>query len=80
MWRDANGPCEANNIEVSGSMVSWSWSCAGAKATIHWRGVVRYHSDTLDGELAVRTALTGQPPIEKTQPVTGRYLGPCDND
>jgi hypothetical protein len=63
---------------VSGGTVRWSWSCATDKVTVQFEGVVHYHGETLDGELTMRTNTADQPPIEKSQSVTGRYLGPCD--
>jgi hypothetical protein len=44
---------------------------------IHSEGLMHYHGATSDGEFTIRTALAGHPPFERSQTVTGRYLGPC---
>jgi hypothetical protein len=77
--RDADHPCKIDKTDVSGDTVRWSWSCVTDKATFQSEGVVHYHGETLDGELTTRTSTPGHPPIEKSQALTGRYLGPCDN-
>src|SRR6516164_10194561 len=41
-------------------------------------GVVHYHGVTLDGEYTVHGIIPGQLPIDRTMPVTGLYLRPCD--
>ena len=43
-------------------------------------GVVRYHGVTVEGEYTVHGVIPGQPPIDRTMPVTGLYLGPCDSE
>ncbi len=77
--RDADHPCKIDKTDVSGDTVRWSWSCTTEKATFQSEGVVHYHGETLDGELTTRTSTAGHPPIEKSQSLTGRYLGPCDD-
>jgi hypothetical protein len=73
-------PCKIDKTNVSGPTVSWSWSCTTADATVHSEGVVHYHGHTLDGEITVRTSTPGHPPIERSHPLMGRYLGPCDGN
>jgi hypothetical protein len=38
-------------------------------------GVVHYHGVTVDGEYTVHGVIPGQPPIDRTMPVTDFYLG-----
>jgi hypothetical protein len=42
-------------------------------------GVVHYHGVPVEGEDTVHGVIPGQPPIDRTMPVTGLYLGPCDS-
>jgi hypothetical protein len=74
---DANHPCKVDRTEVTGSTVRWSTSCSTADTTVHVDGVVHYRGETLDGEFTVRTTTAGRPPIDRSQEMTGRYLGPC---
>jgi hypothetical protein len=76
---DPNHPCKVDQTDVSGDTVRWSWSCTTDKATVQSAGVAHYHGETLDGALTTRTSTAGHPPIEKSQSLTGRYLGPCDD-
>ena len=43
-------------------------------------GVVHYHGVTVEGEYTVHGVMPGQAPIDRTMPVTGLYLGPCDSE
>lgn len=76
----AGQPCkaDADKTGVNGGTVRWSWGCATAKVTYHSEGVLHYHGETVDGEYTFRSSLSGHPPFEKSQSLTGRYLGPCD--
>jgi len=76
---DADHPCKVDQTDVSGDTVRWSWSCATDKVTVQSKGVVHYHGETLDGALTTRTSTAGHPPIERSQSLTGRHLGPCDD-
>jgi hypothetical protein len=77
--RDADHPCRIDKTDVSGDTVRWSGSCATDKVTLQSKGIVHYHGETLDGELTLRTSSAGHLQIEKSQAMTGRYLGPCDD-
>ena len=54
-------------------------TCAMPQIMINVDGVVRYHEVTVEGEYTVHGVIPGQPPIDRTVPVTGLYLGPCDS-
>jgi len=49
-----------------------------ARSIDQTNGVVHYHGVTLDGEYTVHGIIPGQLPIDRTMPVTGLYLRPCD--
>jgi hypothetical protein len=75
--RDASHPCKIDKTDVSGGTVRWSTTCATADTTVHVERVVHYNGEALDGEFTVRTMITGRSPIDRSQQLTGRYLGPC---
>lgn len=77
--RDPDHPCKIDKTEVDGGTVKWSTTCATPQITVHQEGIVRYRGETLDGELTLRSTRPEHPPIERTQPLKGRYLGPCDD-
>ena len=72
--------CKIDQTNVSGGTVSWSMTCAMPQIMINVDGVVHYHGVTVEGEYTVHGVIPGQPPINKTMPVTGLYLGPCDSN
>ena len=55
-------------------------TCAMPQIMINVDGVVHYHGVTVEGEYTVHGVIPGQPPIKRTMPVTGLYLGPCDSE
>jgi Protein of unknown function (DUF3617) len=75
----ANPLCKVDKTDVRGGTVRWSWSCTTETTTVHSEGILHYHGEALDGEYTFRTRLVGHPPVEKSQSLTGRYLGPCDS-
>jgi Protein of unknown function (DUF3617) len=74
---DADQPCTIDKTDVSGGTVSWSVSCATPKATVHQAWVEHYHGETMDGEVTFQSIVPDHPPVERTQQIKGRYLGPC---
>jgi hypothetical protein len=75
---DPSHPCKIDRTAVAGGMVNWSMTCVTPQVTIREVGFVHYHGVMLDGKFTLSSARPGQPPIEKTQILKGRYLGPCD--
>jgi hypothetical protein len=78
--RDGYQPCKLDKTNVSDGAVSWSMTCAMSQIMIKVDGVVHYHGVTVEGEYTVHGVIPGQPPIHRTIPVTGLYLGPCDSN
>jgi Protein of unknown function (DUF3617) len=72
--------CKIDKTNISGGTVSWSMTCAMPHIMINVDGVVHYHGVTVEGEYTVHGIIPGQPPIDRTMPVTGLYLGPCDSE
>jgi len=72
--------CKIDKTNISGGTVSWSMTCAMPQIMINVDGVVHYHGVTVKGEYTVHGVIPGQPPIDRTMPVTGLYLGPCDSE
>jgi hypothetical protein len=70
--------CAVDKTEVNGDTVSWSTTCTTPRVMLHIEGTAHYHGETLDGEFVVRSKTADGPPIEGTQQLRGRYLGPCE--
>ena len=75
-----HGPnvCKMDKTEANGGTLRWSVTCTSPKFTFHEDWVVHYHGETMDGQFTLRTTPPDRPPIERTQQISGRYLGPCD--
>lgn len=72
-------PCTIDKPERSGGTLSWSATCIAGEITIEEKLIGHYTGETLDGVYTVRSTKAGGSPIETSQPLTGRYLGPCDD-
>jgi hypothetical protein len=70
--------CAVDRTDVNGDTVSWSTTCTTPRITIHIEGTAHYHGETLDGVFVIRSKTPDGPPIERTQQLRGRYLGPCE--
>ena len=70
-------PCQIDKTDVDGGTLSWSMTCATPKITVHEEWIEHYHGETMDGQFTLRGTTPDHPPVEKTQPLKGRYLGPC---
>jgi hypothetical protein len=71
--------CTMDKTETNGGTLRWSVTCTSPKFTFHEDWVVHYHGDTMDGQFTLHGNMPdNRPPIEKTQQISGRYLGPCD--
>ena len=72
-------PCKIDQSDVTGDTVRWLITCDTPKGTRSEEGLVHYHGVTLDGIVTTRVVTpSGFAPLVFSQPITGRYLGPCD--
>jgi hypothetical protein len=71
-------PCTIDKKDVTGGTVSWSVTCVTTKMTVHQDWIMHYHGETMDGQYHLRGNTPSHSPIERTQQLKGRYLGPCD--
>jgi hypothetical protein len=74
------GPCKVDKTELNDGTASWSATCVTPKFTLHQEWVEHYHGETMDGQYTLRSSVPDQPPIERTQLLEGRYLGPCETN
>jgi len=68
-----------DRMERSGGSIAWSMTCATQNGTLHSDGTGHYTLDALDVSIKSRTIAAQGLPLEVSNHVTGRYLGPCDN-
>ena len=72
--------CKVEKTDVNGGTLLWSVNCTAPKFTTHQEWVLHFHAETMDGQFTVRITMPDHPPIERTQQVNGRYLGPCTTE
>lgn len=71
--------CTMDRMQRSGGSIVWAMTCATQNGTLHSEGTGRYTADTLEVSIKSRTIARQGMPLEVSNHVTGRYLGPCDN-
>lgn len=74
----AEGQCKVERLKQEGATVSWASTCTMPEATVHSEGTAHYNGDRMEADFTTRTTHAGQSPIQVSQHVNGRYLGPCD--
>jgi|SRR5579884_1578953 len=75
----AQSQCKVERMDRNGGTVSWVTTCTTPDATVHSEGTARYSGDRMDASFRSRTTpRRGGQPMEASNTVTGRYLGPCD--
>ncbi len=72
------GPCKLDKMEASGGTIKWAATCTSPDSVVRSEGVAHYNGDTMEADFTMRTTAKGSPPMEMSQHMTGRYLGPCD--
>jgi uncharacterized protein DUF3617 len=74
----AEGQCKVERLQQNGATVSWASTCKTPQATVHSEGTAHYNGDRMEANFTTRTTHASGPPIQVSQHVDGRYLGPCD--
>ncbi|HEX6443067.1 MAG TPA: DUF3617 family protein [Stellaceae bacterium] len=74
----AEGQCKVERLKQEGATVSWASTCTMPEATVHSEGSAHYDGDRMEANFTTRTTHASGPPIQVSQHVNGRYVGPCD--
>jgi len=74
----AESRCNVEKMNRSSGTVSWFATCTTPDGTSRSEGTARYSADRMEADTKTRTTHGNGPPMEVTNHVTGRYLGPCD--
>lgn len=74
----AQSRCRVEKMNRTGNAVSWVTSCTTPDGTSRSEGTAHYTGDLMEADTKTRTTRQNGPPLEVTNHVTGRYLGPCD--
>ena len=75
------GSCDSDmTTDAATATRSFSTDCAFSSGSeSHIGSIVHFHGDTLEGTAMSRFSFPNQPTTERTFPIKGRYVGPCDS-
>ena len=76
--RAAESRCQLEQMNRGGGTLSWVTSCTTPDGTSRSEGSARYTADRMEATTNTRTTHQGGQPMEVTNRVSGRYVGPCD--
>jgi Protein of unknown function (DUF3617) len=74
----AEGQCKVERLQRNGATISWASTCTTPQATVHTEGSAHYNGDRMEANFTTRTTHASGSPIQVSQHVNGRYVGPCD--
>ena len=74
----AEGQCKVERLQQTGATISWTTTCTMPEATVHSEGTAHYDGDRMEADFTTRTTHAGGPPMQVSQHVNGRYIGPCE--
>jgi hypothetical protein len=74
----AQSRCNVEKMNRTGGTVSWVTTCATPDGTSRSEGTARYSADRMEADSKTRTTRANGAPMEVSNHVVGRYLGPCD--
>jgi hypothetical protein len=72
-----NYDCKTTSLKTSGNTVSYTAECNGPEGKMTVSGKSTYSGDRMEGEATTTVKMKGQPSMEMTSKMTGKYLGPC---
>jgi hypothetical protein len=72
-----NYECKTKSYKVSGDTVTYSVECRGKEDLIITEGKTTYKGNTFDGTSTTKIKAKGQPEMQLTNKISGKYIGPC---
>ena len=69
--------CTTKDQKVSGDTVTYTMECKNADSTTVQSGKMTYKGDSFDGTTDTTIKTKGQPDMNMTSTMSGKYLGPC---
>ena len=75
---DAKGyKCKTKDYKVSGDTVTYTVECTGKDSFVLTSGKTTYKGNTFDGTSTTNIKTKGQPEVQMTNKISGKYIGPC---
>jgi hypothetical protein len=69
--------CKTKDYKVSGDTVTYSVECWGKGGLMITQGKTTYKGNTFDGASTTKIKAKGQPEIQMSNKISGKYIGPC---
>jgi hypothetical protein len=70
--------CNVERIDRTVGAVSWVTACTIPEGVSRSEGTARYTADRVEADSRTRTTHQNGAPLEVSNHIVGRYLGPCD--
>ncbi len=69
--------CKMTDQKMTGDTVTYTMECKAPDSTMISSGKMTYKTNTLNGTTNTTINAKGQPQVQMTSTMSGRYLGPC---
>lgn len=69
--------CKTKSYKVSGDTVTYSVECWGKGGLMITEGKTTYKGNTFDGTSTTKIKTKGQPEMQLSNKISGKYIGPC---
>jgi hypothetical protein len=75
--QDKNYDCKTTSRKISGNTVSYTAECNSPEGKMTVSGTSAYTGNSMQGQATMNFKMQGQPAMQMTSKMTGKYLGPC---
>lgn len=69
--------CKTKDHKVSGDTVTYTIECTGKDSFVLTSGKMIHKGNTFDGTSTTNIKTKGQPEMQMTNKMSGKYIGPC---
>lgn len=75
--QDKNFDCKTISQKVSGNIITYTVECKGREGVMQTTGKNTYAGSTMEGSANTSIKVKGQPEMQMTSFMKGKYLGAC---
>jgi hypothetical protein len=69
--------CKTKDFKQSGDTITYTIECTGKNSVTLTSGKMTYKENSFDGTSTTTTKTKGQPEMQMTTKMSGKYIGPC---
>ena len=74
---DKSIECKINDQSINGDTVTYTMECKGKDSEVLTSGKMTYKGNTFAGALTTNIKSKGQPQMQMSNKISGKYVGPC---